>query len=191
MQHEITHALGRVSYSWGTTGFDLYRYSAPGVWASTETAAAYLSIDGGMTSLGAFSMTGDRADWSGVMATDAQAAFLGTGIQFLYSQSDIIALNALGYAIDGSTSGAMTSSGLAVGGLDAAPTMAFAYDAVDIPGSAAWLADMDHGSDLGVTDLVPPPPTAARPLIARDVPMGLRAWDMADSRAWLTGSEAG
>lgn len=98
-QHEITHALGRVSYGWGTTGFDLYRYSAPGVWATAGAGSTYFSLDGGQTNLGTFSMTGDVADWGPAMATDAQAAFLGTGIAFDYSETDIAALNALGYAI--------------------------------------------------------------------------------------------
>lgn len=98
-QHEITHALGRISYTWGTTGFDLYRYSAPGVWATAGSGSTYFSLDGGQTNLGAFSLTGDPADWGPTMASDTQAAFLGTGIAFTYSDTDIAALNALGYAI--------------------------------------------------------------------------------------------
>jgi hypothetical protein len=106
-QHEITHTLGRVSYSWGTTGFDLYRYSAPGVWSATNTGSTYLSIDGGVTNLGDFSQTGDPADWDHDHPEDAQSAFLGTGMEFIYSEADIIALNAMGFAI----SGAPTVSG--------------------------------------------------------------------------------
>lgn len=98
-QHEITHALGRVSYTWGTTGFDLYRYSAPGVWATAGSGSTYFSLDGGRTNLGAFSLTGDPADWGPTMASDVQAAFLGTGIALTYSDTDIAALNALGFAI--------------------------------------------------------------------------------------------
>lgn len=98
-QHEITHALGRISYSWGTTGFDLYRYSAPGAWATASSGSTYFSVDGGQTNLGTFSMTGDPADWGPAMASDVQAAFLGTGIAFTYSEADIVALNAMGFAM--------------------------------------------------------------------------------------------
>lgn len=109
-QHEITHALGRVSYTWGTTGFDLYRYSAPGAWATAGSGSTYFSLDGGKTNLGTFSLTGDPADWGPAMASDVQAAFLGTGIAFTYSETDIAALNAMGYAIGTTSSEGGTST---------------------------------------------------------------------------------
>jgi len=183
VQHEITHALGRVSYRWGTTGFDLYRYQAPGVWAPTATGATYMSIDGGATSLGAFSMTGDPADWSGAMATDVQAAFLGTGIQLTYSHADIIALHTLGYAINTPTAGS------------AEPMMAFAHgiasndEAFGGSGSAAWLAGLHEGIVLGATDLVPPLGLAMVEPVIPATPAGAWTWTEADTLPYLTGPE--
>lgn len=46
-------------------------------------------------------MTGDPADWDHDNPQDVQSAFLGTGMAFIYSEADIIALNAMGFAIDG------------------------------------------------------------------------------------------
>lgn len=109
-QHEIAHALGRVSYLWTRTAFDLYRYAAPGVRAAAGPTPAYLSIDGGVTNLGGFSTTGDYADWGQPIGTDAQNAFLGTGIQFEFSTADVTALNVLGYAVDGAVASAATGS---------------------------------------------------------------------------------
>lgn len=142
VQHEITHALGRVSYTWGTTGFDLYRYTAPNSWAPTASGVTYFSVDGGMTNLGTFSTTGDRADWGPSMSTDVQAAYLGTGIRFTYSDPDIVALQAMGYAID--VPGA--ASGMA------APVTAAITD-----GSSAHMAFEPWPTDIAAEQAWPPP----------------------------------
>ncbi len=98
-QHELSHALGRLSYTWTTTGFDLYRYAAPTVRATAGPTASYFSIDGGTTNLAAFSTTGHYDDWSSTMGNDALNAYQRSGVQNNFSATDVRLLNVLGYAI--------------------------------------------------------------------------------------------
>jgi hypothetical protein len=173
----------------------LYRYSAPGTWAAASSGATYFSIDGGTTNLGAFSTTGDPADWDHTQADDAQAAFLGTGIAFDYDEADIIALNALGYAIRTDALPALPgSAGDAVidplaGG--SAAHMAFLEpDHVARPNGPGWQA-----SPPGLADVVPALIAAAGP--GPDDPHAVPAIGSAallfaatlEHHAWLAGGE--
>ncbi len=99
-EHEIFHALGRVSYGSLPTALDLYRYSAPHVPAVAGTGASYFSIDGGVTNLGDFAVAGDIADWGTTMGNDVSNALLSTGIGYSFSDTDRTLLNTLGFAID-------------------------------------------------------------------------------------------
>ncbi len=112
VQHELSHALGRLSYTWTTTGFDLYRYAAPSVRAVAGSTASYFSIDGGATNLAAFSTTGHYDDWSSTMGNDALNAYARSGVQNNFSETDVRLLNVLGYAI--STPPVASSGGVAL-----------------------------------------------------------------------------
>jgi hypothetical protein len=106
-EHEIEEVLGRQSglisasplYA---TPFDLFRYSAKGVGSFSYTAAAYASIDGGVTNLGAFNNStsgGDRGDWLTTGSTDdVQDAFSSSGQTLYLSAADLTLLDALGWA---------------------------------------------------------------------------------------------
>ncbi len=63
--HELTHALGRINYPATATldTLNLYTYSAANTLNLTGTGNAYFSLDGGKTSLGAFDLVNDSADW--------------------------------------------------------------------------------------------------------------------------------
>ena len=101
--HEISEVLGRVTGLTSTrptyaTMFDVLRYSAPHTSSFSYNAAAYFSLDGGVTNLSPFNITGagDRSDLSGA-AGDAQDAFLSTGTVYGLSTADLTALDVLGW----------------------------------------------------------------------------------------------
>ena len=183
-QHEITHALGRISYSWGTTGFDLYRYSAPGAWATASSGSTYFSVDGGQTNLGTFSMTGDPADWGPAMASDVQAAFLGTGIAFTYSEADIVALNAMGFAM-GTEAAAPTGTagdGTVINPMAGSSAAHMAFETPTAAQAAYEPAPWDISADL----------FGANPMAAfEEAPtasFGMPDWRMASvGESWMTG----
>ena len=105
--HEIEEVLGRItgltsaSATWATP-FDLYRYAAANVSSFSYTSAAYFSVNGGMTNLGDFNISGggDRSDWLSVAgSTELQNAYLSTGTAYTVSSSDLTALDALGWGV--------------------------------------------------------------------------------------------
>jgi hypothetical protein len=88
--HELTHALGRMSFADASaSGFggldftimDLYRYTSPGHLQTNanfnnQTApASYFSLNGGATTLAAFSTTSDYSDWASSVSNDSFDAF--------------------------------------------------------------------------------------------------------------------
>ena len=106
-KHEIEEALGRVSglntaSPFYATPFDLFRYSAANTGAFSYTGAAYASIDGGVSNLGALnnsSTGGDRADWlTTSKTTDIQDAFMSTGATYYLSAADLTLLDAMGWS---------------------------------------------------------------------------------------------
>jgi hypothetical protein len=108
IEHEITHAMGRVAYLGLSSNFnefsalDLFRYSQ-GVLNPTAVRNASFSIDRGKTAINIFANTSDLGDWSGA-TPDAFNAFSGPTDPF--SAGDIEEMNVLGY-----TSGASTVGG--------------------------------------------------------------------------------
>ena len=73
--HEISEAMGRRAEELSPVGAftvaDLFRYSAPGVIAQ-DGAGTYFSIDGGVTDLGNYYITGgDYLDWNLTAGLDA------------------------------------------------------------------------------------------------------------------------
>jgi hypothetical protein len=120
--HEMSELLGRQSaLNASSPGaamlFDLYRYSASGVHSFSHTAAAYFSINGGKTNLGAFYDNGvyDRGDWVSTSTLDAQNAALSAGKIFTLSTADLTALDALGWDTTVNPGGWLTAASVVSG----------------------------------------------------------------------------
>lgn len=101
--HEISEVLGRITGLHGSsptyaTMFDVLRYSAAHASSFSYSSAAYFSVDGGVTNLGQFNVSGggDRSDFSGIKG-DAQDAYLTTGTVYGLSTADLTALDVLGW----------------------------------------------------------------------------------------------
>ena len=105
VEHEVAHALGRVSYEFVNpvpylTPMDLYRYNCGTTTLNhTYNTLACFSIDGGATDLQTFSNSSDSADWYGPSGTgtDAYDAYLNHGIAASVTPVDYTLMNALGY----------------------------------------------------------------------------------------------
>jgi hypothetical protein len=108
LEHEITEAMGRVSYLPGEYGVaDLYRYSAPGVRIDRpggNGSTAYFSINNGTTNLGSWNnqiSNGDLADWypqgPAPGGNDAFNDYSSSGVINVMSASDITLMQALGW----------------------------------------------------------------------------------------------
>lgn len=131
--HEIAEVLGRITglakvTTWASP-FDLARFSALGTTSFSYGLSGYLSVDGGLTSLGTFNASGggDRSDWaSGVK--DAQNATLSGGAILPFSQADWTALDLLGW-----NSGSGSPTGPAAG----APS-GYAMDESRAPEPGTW-----------------------------------------------------
>ena len=113
-EHEITHALGRISglseISSQWTLMDLFRYSAPGVLGHTFGQAAYFSIDGGETNLDNFDLTYDPGSWGTGAGNDSFDAVGTTGVENPVTPTDLTLLSVLGFDISFPTL-AITSPG--------------------------------------------------------------------------------
>jgi Ca2+-binding RTX toxin-like protein len=102
VEHELTHALGRISGSGIYTALDLFRYAAPGSLQSVGGQPAYFSIDGGKTDLDNFATTSDYADWDGTNAgPDSFDAFAPFGVENTVTPADITEMDVLGFSIAG------------------------------------------------------------------------------------------
>jgi hypothetical protein len=101
-EHELTHALGRVSDQGDGAGFsvlDLTRYASPGVLASAATTAPYFSIDGGNTNLNFYDTKSDPADWAASAGADAFDAVGVFGTENGLTSADQTLMNVLGFAV--------------------------------------------------------------------------------------------
>ncbi len=116
--HEIEEVLGRISglSSAGpsfATPFDLFRYAAPGASSFAYAAAAYFSVDGGMTDLGNFNNAGggDRSDWASTASTlDLQDAYSYPGLKLQFTAADLKGLDVLGWNAAGPGAPAVMAS---------------------------------------------------------------------------------
>jgi hypothetical protein len=104
LEHEISAVMGRVDAVGSTYGrglytpLDLFRYSAPGVRATTASAASpYFSTNSGVTNRGNYSTVSDYADWNyNTVRGDAYGAAT-SGTMLGLSPNDLIEQAVLGY----------------------------------------------------------------------------------------------
>ncbi len=106
--HEIAHALGRIAILGSPAGqysaMDLFRYSGVdangnGVHSLKQTTPAYFSIDGGKTNLDWYSTTSDLGDWAASAGNDANNAYAASGVVNSFTHTDVVQMNALGFAL--------------------------------------------------------------------------------------------
>lgn len=136
--HEIEEVLGRITGLQSTapqwaTPFDLLRYSSAYTADFSYTKPGYFSINGGLTDLGGFNVSGagDRSDWVAIASVrDVQNAYLYTGKALGLSDSDLAALDALGWGV-----GTLSGTSLApTGTLSSAPSAGLSA----VPEPATW-----------------------------------------------------
>jgi hypothetical protein len=107
---ELTHALGMAlgTPSGESTAFMLFRYSAPGVRElmvnrdGVTTPASYFSIDGGETNSGNYLTGGDSTLFNAggpIGANDTLAAPYPPGLEHVFSSTDALELNVLGFEV--------------------------------------------------------------------------------------------
>jgi hypothetical protein len=104
-EHEFSEIMGRVTQldnpGFGTTAFDLFRYSAPGMTTLDPKATGlYFSDDGGKTVVNRFNAPGnggDIQDWAGSTPPDSFDAFGNTGEAEPMHAYDQIVMNTLGW----------------------------------------------------------------------------------------------
>lgn len=126
--HEITEAMGR-SYGLDTTPGnpflipnDLFRFTASGVRNfSTTATAVYFSVDNGTNVIKYYNSNpgGDLQDWTNSTPRDSCDAFVPSGVQLVFSNADVTAVDILGYNMPAAPSvtppvisGAVLSNGL-------------------------------------------------------------------------------
>ncbi len=113
--HEISEVMGRSLFVGETLGatsnsygvLDLFHYSANGVRDFAGTTPGYFSINGGATNLDNFNTNpnGDYGDWASSAGANSFSAFATPGAVDAISQTDLRALDVLGWnlASSGST----------------------------------------------------------------------------------------
>jgi hypothetical protein len=165
---EIGHALGRVSLAGIASAVDLYRYSSAGVIGVAGSSPTYFSVNGGSTKLDSFATSLDYGDWAPSAGNDAVAAIVPTGVENLFSATDVTELNVLGYGISAhAASGAAVIPASAASGLNAASltfigspvtvtmgsTNATATAAIAPAAGIEEIAGFSYGTDRLVVDL--------------------------------------
>ena len=109
---ELTHALGRsIAMTAGEplTVLNLFKYASPGELQTEVGGPAYFSINGGATNLAEFATASDYSDWSSTVPNDAFDAFFSPGTAYAISATDITLLNVLGYSVNSSMLGGISS----------------------------------------------------------------------------------
>ena len=105
--HELTHALGRITYGPQPDIFDFYRFTSPGTRLFTDNipaAAAYFSLDGGNTKLAYYGLNSDPSDFlnppgSTLTPNDPFNEFYNNNTLQKLTAVDLQQLDALGFDI--------------------------------------------------------------------------------------------
>ncbi|GAC1337650.1 MAG: hypothetical protein NVSMB26_24860 [Beijerinckiaceae bacterium] len=101
--HELTHAMGRVTYGPQPDIMDLFRFSGPGTWLFTDTlpaSASYFSLDGGTADLADYGRTSDDSDFlnsSGRTPNDPFNEFYNASTIQGLTRTDLLQMESLGF----------------------------------------------------------------------------------------------
>ena len=105
--HEITEVMGRQMLTGDQIGgsgagyslLDLLHYSASGVRDLSPSMAGYLSVDGGVTNLGAFNTVagGDSGDWASSVGANSFDAYSNSNVLNAITANDLTEMDALGW----------------------------------------------------------------------------------------------
>ncbi|SHM95031.1 PEP-CTERM protein-sorting domain-containing protein [Duganella sacchari] len=98
----ISNTASRFENDWWYEPLDLYRYSAPGVADVRVGGTPYFSVDGGITSIAAFSTGTEHGDgWQashfGPNQVNLMRPFVGNGQSYDASSRDLAAMDAIGW----------------------------------------------------------------------------------------------
>jgi hypothetical protein len=105
--HEFSEVMGRILLTGSTIGttangfsaYDLFHYASSGVRDFAAATPGYFSVNAGVTNLGGFNTVagGDAGDWGAAMGTDSFNAFSSSGALNAVSNSDLTAIDAIGW----------------------------------------------------------------------------------------------
>jgi hypothetical protein len=97
--HELTEVMGRTFGNGDGQPLDLFHYTSPGILTFSGTDVGYFSVDNGVTPLLNFNIntSGDFSDWANSAGADAFRAFAPGGTLLAISETDLRAMDVLGY----------------------------------------------------------------------------------------------
>jgi len=156
--HEMTEVMGRVMLTGesisGAAGYsllDLLHYSGSGVHDFKQSTAGYLSVNGGVSSLGAFNTVagGDAGDWASSVGNNSFDAYATSGVLEQISANDITEMNALGWTVAASTVAAAPAAPTGVLLAPQTSTLAAAQAAAGLTAGTALFSLAETGGKSG------------------------------------------